>query len=188
MRVFTLLSVIAAAVGLLLAGCGSASPRNAAPGRTAVEAAFQGSPPAIAAVHHQADQLLSGGPAAFHRRLEALRGHPVVVNLWGSWCEPCQSEFPVFQKAAVSLGRGVAFLGIDVADRTGAARAFLKRFPVTYPSYLDPHRAIEASLRTYHATPQTFFFDAKGREQYDRAGPYASVAALKRDIRIYLNR
>jgi thiol-disulfide isomerase/thioredoxin len=185
-RISTSLSVIAIAVGLLLAGCGSAAPRSAQPGRTAVDAAFQGSPPAIAALHRQADDLLPGGPSAFSARLKSLRGHPVIVNLWGSWCEPCQGEFPVFQKAAVRFGRHVAFVGIDVADKNPAARAFLKRFPLTYPSYLDPHRAIESSLRTYRGTPQTFFFDARGREQYDRAGPYSSVASLRRDIRTYL--
>ena len=187
MRVSTSLSVIAIAAGLLLAGCGSSAPKNSAPTRTAIAAAFKGSPPAIAALHRQADALLPGGPSAFAARLKALRGHPVVVNLWGSWCEPCQGEFPVFQKAAVRFGRRVAFLGIDVADKPGAARAFLKRFPVTFPSYLDPHRAIEASLRTYRGTPQTFFFDARGREQYDRAGPYNSVASLRRDIGTYLH-
>jgi thiol-disulfide isomerase/thioredoxin len=187
-RVSTTVSAICAvAVGLLIAACGSSGPRNAAPKRTAVEAAFKGSPPALAAIHRQADQLLAGGPTAFHQRLSSLRGHPVVVNLWGSWCEPCQSEFPVFQKVAVSDGRSVAFLGIDVADQTGAARSFLKRFPLTYPSFLDPKRAIQASLRTYQVTPQTFFFDANGREQYDRAGPYLSVRSLQRDIKLYLH-
>jgi thiol-disulfide isomerase/thioredoxin len=188
-RVSTTLSVVGAVlVALPIAACGATAPRNAAPNRTAVEAAFEGSPPALAAIHRQADQLLAGGPAAFHRRLAALRGHPVVVNLWGSWCEPCQSEFPVFQKVAVSDGRRVAFLGIDVADQAGAAKAFLKRFPLTYPSFLDPRRAIESSLRTYHVTPQTFFFDAGGREQYDRAGPYLSVRSLQRDVKLYLHR
>ena len=182
-----LLSVIAASVGLLVAGCGDGSPRNAAPTRQAVETAFKGSPPALAAIHRQGDRLLPGGPSTFHARLAVLRGHPVVVNVWASWCGPCQSEFPVFQKASVAIGRRVAFLGLDVADHDTAAKAFLRRFPVTYPSYVDPHRAIEDSLQTYRATPQTFFFDARGREQYDRAGPYTSVAALKRDLKTYLH-
>lgn len=186
-RVATSFSVIAIAVGLLLGGCGSGSPKNAAPNREAVDAAFRGSPPALAKLHQQSDHLLSGGPAAFQARLKSLRGHPVVVNLWGSWCGPCQSEFPVFQKAAVRFGRRVAFLGVDVVDKDSAASSFLKRFPVTYPSYVDPHRAIQSSLKTYPGTPQTFFFDARGREQYDRAGPYGSVASFARDLRTYLH-
>jgi cytochrome c biogenesis protein CcmG/thiol:disulfide interchange protein DsbE len=152
----------------------------------AADAAFRGSPTALAGVHRQADRILQGGVAAFRARLHALRGHPVIVNLWGSWCEPCQSEFPVFQKAAVRYGRRIAFLGVDVNDQAAAATAFLKRFPVTYPSYFDPHRTIEASLRTIEGTPQTFFFDARGREQFDRGGPYTTLASLERDIHLYL--
>ena len=180
--------MIAIPVGLALAGCGSASPRSAEPSRTVVETAFRGSPPALAGVHRQADDLLSGGVSAFQARLHALRGHPVVVNLWGSWCEPCQGEFPIFQKAAVAYGRSIAFLGVDVADTDGAASAFLKRFPVTYPSYVDPGREIEASLRTIVGTPQTFFFNSDGREQFDHGGPYTTLASLRRDIHTYLHR
>lgn len=177
---------VVVALALAVVGCGSSLPRSAGPSRRAIEAAFHGSPSALVAVHAQADELLDGGVAAFRARLRALRGHPVVVNLWASWCEPCQSEFPVYQKVAVRDGGRVAFLGLDVHDTRSAAAAWLRRYPVTYPSYLDPHRAIETSLRTIQGTPQTFFFDARGREQYDHGGPYTTVAALQRDIRTYL--
>jgi thiol-disulfide isomerase/thioredoxin len=185
-RVSTWLIAIAIPLGLVLAGCGSSAPRSDAPGRTALDAAFRGSPPELRAVHVQADRILAGGVPAFRARMRALRGHPVIVNLWGSWCEPCQSEFPVFQRAAVRYGRRIAFLGVDERDKASAAAAFLRRFPVTYPSYFDPDRAIESSLQTLDATPQTFFFDARGREQYDHAGPYTAFASLTRDIKTYL--
>jgi cytochrome c biogenesis protein CcmG, thiol:disulfide interchange protein DsbE len=172
---------------IALAGCGSSAPRSAAPSRTAVEAAFRGSPAPLAALHAQAGDILGGGVAAFRRRLDGLRGHPVIVNLWGSWCVPCESEFPIFQTAAVRYGRRIGFLGVDVHDSAGAARSFLKRFPVTYPSYGDPDRSIEASLRTLEGTPQTFFFNARGREEYDHGGAYASLSSLERDIRTYLH-
>lgn len=186
MRVSSALTAIAIPVALTLAGCGSSRLHSAAPSRTVVQTAFHGSPPALAAVHAQGNRILDGGVTAFDARLHALRGHPVIVNLWGSWCEPCQSEFPVFQRAAVRYGRRVAFLGVDVHDKAPAAKAFLKRFPVTYPSYFDPGHRIEASLRTLEGTPQTFFFDARGREQFDHGGPYTSLASLQRDIRTYL--
>jgi cytochrome c biogenesis protein CcmG/thiol:disulfide interchange protein DsbE len=185
-RVLSALTAIAIPVALALAGCGSSAPHSAAPSRTVVQTAFHGSPPALAAVHAQSNQLLGGGVPAFRSRLHALRGHPVIVNLWGSWCEPCQSEFPVFQRAAVRYGRRVAFLGVDVHDTSSAARAFLKRFPVTYPSYADPDRKIEAWLQTLEGTPQTFFFNARGREEFDHGGQYTSLAALERDIHTYL--
>jgi cytochrome c biogenesis protein CcmG/thiol:disulfide interchange protein DsbE len=183
------LTVIAIPLTVVVTGCGGSgtSSHSAAPQRTAVEAAFRGSPPALAAIHAQSDRLLGGGVRAFQARLKALRGHPVVVNLWGSWCEPCQSEFPVFQKAAVRDGRRVAFLGIDVRDTDSAAASFLRKFPVTYPSYADPDKAILSSLKTYDATPQTFYFNSRGREVYDHAGPYTSLSSLQRDIRHYLH-
>jgi cytochrome c biogenesis protein CcmG/thiol:disulfide interchange protein DsbE len=173
-------------LSLVISGGGGALPRSSGPARRAIEVAFHGSPQALVGLHAQADMLLGGGAAAFRARMRALRGHPVVVNLWASWCVPCQTEFPVYQKVAVHDGSKVAFLGLDVHDTRSDAAAWLKRYPVTYPSYLDPNRAIETSLRTIEGTPQTFFFDAQGREEYDHGGPYTTVAALERDIRTYL--
>lgn len=185
LRVLT--SVVAVSLLVALAGCGSTA-RNAAPSATVVNAAFKGSPPALAALHAQANQLLSGGPSAFTARLAALRGHPVVVNMWASWCDPCQAEFPTYQRVAVALGRRVAFLGIDARDADGSASAFLRRFPVTYPSYTDPHSAIATKIQVDpQFVPQTIYFDARGKMVYDKAGPYLSVSELKRDIGFYLH-
>src|SRR5687768_4788167 len=57
-----------------------------------------GAPAKLSGLHAQAGELLGGGPEAFDRRLRALRGHPVVINKWASWCGPCRSEFPYFQR------------------------------------------------------------------------------------------
>jgi thiol-disulfide isomerase/thioredoxin len=169
----------------LLAACGDAKPHNAAPPQSAVTAAFKDSPPQLASLHGQASKLLSGGSSAFRARLKELRGHPVVINEWASWCDPCQSEFPVFQQAAVKFGSRVAFIGVDSRDQRPAARSFLRRFPVTYPSYVDPHQSIGATLQAVGPIPQTVYLNARGTQQYDHAGPYESVSALERDIRQY---
>jgi cytochrome c biogenesis protein CcmG/thiol:disulfide interchange protein DsbE len=173
-------------VAALIAGCGSTA-RNAAPSAAAVTQAFKGSPPPLASLHAQPSELLGGGASAFKARLAQLRGYPVVVNLWASWCEPCQSEFPVYQRVSVALGRRVAFLGIDGKDQNAAARSFLHRFPVSYPSYTDPQGAIESAIQTASYFPQTLYFNRRGTMVYDKAGPYLSVSELKRDIRFYLH-
>jgi thiol-disulfide isomerase/thioredoxin len=172
-------------LALVIAGCG-ADAQNSAPPAHQVTSAFKGSPPPLAALHAQANQLLGGGPNAFEARLASLRGHPVVVNKWASWCGPCQFEFPAFQRVAVTYGRRVAFLGIDGKDSTPAAAAFLRRFPVTYPSYTDPQESIARMIQAATYYPQTVYFDRRGKIVYDHAGPYANAAALERDIRRYV--
>ena len=186
-RLSLLLAALVAvlALAVVLTG-GTSTTHSAAPSRSATLAAFAASPPALAALHVQADRLLGGGPRAFRARLRELHGHPVVVNEWASWCVPCQAEFPAYQRASVSFGRRVAFLGVDGKDSAASAAAFLRRFPVSYPSYSDPDQAIGQALQTAILYPQTIYFDAGGREVYDHGGPYRNAAALERDIRRYL--
>jgi cytochrome c biogenesis protein CcmG/thiol:disulfide interchange protein DsbE len=179
------LTALIGAAGLVLGGCGSGTPRSAAPGHGAVASAFRGSPAKLAALHAQADRLLTGGPAAFTARLRALRGYPIVVNKWASWCGPCETEFPAYQRAAVALGRTVAFIGIDGKDSDAAAVAFLRRFPVSYPSYVDPSETIARTIQAAIYYPQTVYIDRQGTPTFDHAGPYLTAAALERDVRRY---
>jgi cytochrome c biogenesis protein CcmG, thiol:disulfide interchange protein DsbE len=179
------LSLAALAVALAVAGCGSTQPKNEAPSTQSVNAAFKGSPPPLASLHDQANHLLSGGTSAFDARLAGLQGYPVVVNKWASWCGPCQTEFPVFQRASVALGRKVAFLGLDGKDQSPAATAFLHKFPVSYPSYVDPHEDIARKIHAATYYPQTIYYDRNGKIVFDHAGPYESVGALEKDIRHY---
>jgi cytochrome c biogenesis protein CcmG/thiol:disulfide interchange protein DsbE len=176
--------MVAAVLAAVLAACGQ-TPRSAAPTPAQVEAAFAGSPAPLAALHAQGGQLLSATTAQFRAHLAAVRGYPAVVNLWGSWCGPCRGEFPVFQQAAVALGRRVAFLGLDVNDSPGDARTFLRQFPVTYPSYQDPgaHTAFALKAGAYY--PTTEFYDRAGKLAYTHAGPYLTVAQLESDAHTY---
>lgn len=179
----TVLIVMAAA--LLLAGCGSSGPKSAAVPRAQVEKALAGSPPKLAKLHSRANQLVGTSKSDFQASMAALRGYPVVVNKWASWCGPCREEFPIFQKVSVQLGKKVAFLGVDTQDNDGAARTFLKQYPVSYPTYRDPDLKIATSLQAGVAWPTTIFFDKRGKLVYAHPGPYHDAADLIRDIRRY---
>jgi thiol-disulfide isomerase/thioredoxin len=177
-----------AVIGLaaaLLAGCGKDDPPSAAPSAEETAAALKGSPANLASLHDEANKLLGGGEKAFRDRLAELRGHPVVVNKWASWCPPCRSEFPYFQKAAVSRGREVAFLGLNSEDNDDNANKFLAQFPVTYPSYIDPESKLAARIQAGAAFPTTVFFDRKGKLVYAHPGGYTKESDLLEDIERY---
>ena len=118
-------------------------------------------------------------------RLKALRGRPVVVNQWASWCPNWVQEFPFFQRLSARYRRRVAFLGLDSQDNRAGAEAFLRRFPVDYPSIYDRDAAQARSLGGGQGWPTTFFYDRSGRQTYVREGGYVTAASLERDIRRY---
>jgi cytochrome c biogenesis protein CcmG/thiol:disulfide interchange protein DsbE len=178
--------VVLLVVGLVqLAG---SSPTPTSPAKLTLaemRARLSGSPAPLAALHAQAGELLPGGLDAVRGRLSALRGHAVVINKWASWCVPCRSELGAFQRASLAQGRRVAFIGIDSADTNRAdALAFMRAFPVSYPSYYDQSGAAGSSITDSTFTPVTVFVDSSGR-QYIHQGPYPSQAKLERDVRRY---
>jgi cytochrome c biogenesis protein CcmG, thiol:disulfide interchange protein DsbE len=143
------------------------------------------SPAPLASLHVQASELLPGGLTAVRARLASLRGQPIVINKWASWCVPCRAEFGAFQRASLALGHRVAFIGIDSGDSSHAAGAsFLRSFPVSYPSYYDHSGAAGLAVTDSTFTPVTVFYDRAGA-QYIRQGPYPSQARLEQDVRRY---
>ena len=179
------IAVIALVVALLAAGCGESEPKSQAPSQAEVKQALNGAPPKLQALHNQANQLIGGETGEFQDRMTELRGYPVVVNKWASWCAPCRGEFPAFQRAALRYGKRVAFLGLDGQDNDGNARKFLKSFPVTYPSYRDPDLKIAPKIQAGVAFPTTVFFDEHGKLIYAHPGPYKTADDLIADIKRY---
>jgi cytochrome c biogenesis protein CcmG/thiol:disulfide interchange protein DsbE len=180
------LVVVAGLGAALLAGCGSSAGGGDYGGKHPDYArALAGSPAPLAALHAQADRLLPGEAAAFEQRIAALRGYPVVVNVWASWCGPCRFEFPTLQKLSARYGKRVAFLGIDSQDSDDAATTFLEEAPVPYPSYTDPGKKIAAALHATLGLPDTAFYDRAGKLVYLKQGPYTNPSDLQADVRRY---
>jgi cytochrome c biogenesis protein CcmG, thiol:disulfide interchange protein DsbE len=173
-------------IGLSQTGGGGGGQGKSAGGACgSVPASLKGAPAPLASLHEQGCDLLGGGPDAYKARLAALKGHPVVVNQWASWCGPCRAEFPHFQRLSVSLGKRVAFMGIDSMDNDGDATAFLKRYPLPYPSYKDGDGKVAQVFNGVGPLPKTVFYDASGKLKYIHVGQYRDQATLRRDIRRY---
>jgi thiol-disulfide isomerase/thioredoxin len=172
---------IAAIVALAAGGNGGSGPA-AAPAPKLSARQIRGMPTQIRAELAEANQVVD---TPLQTELAKLRGVPVVVNQWASWCPNCKFEFPFFQRQAKRLRKRVAFLGLDARDSRGDAEAFLRQFPVTYPSVYDQDASQAASVGAGQAWPTTVFFDLSGRVVNVHIGAYASEGQLHGDIERY---
>jgi cytochrome c biogenesis protein CcmG, thiol:disulfide interchange protein DsbE len=184
---FTLRIALLALVSMVLAasGCGSSDDGDPGGRHPDYATALAGAPRPLAALHAQANELLPGGTDAYEKRIAALRGYPVVANVWASWCGPCRFEFPTLQKLAARYGKRVAFIGVNSQDSDDAASTFLGEAPVPYPSYTDPDEEIADSLGASLGLPDTAFYDRSGELVYLKQGPYTHDSELEADVRRY---
>jgi thiol-disulfide isomerase/thioredoxin len=103
------------------------------------------------------------GPTLDGSAFTATAGKVLVLNVWASWCSPCRAEAPALQELSAAHPE-VQFLGVLTRDSLVAARAFVERFGIKYPSLVD-----DAILLKFHgqltpnAIPTTLIIDAKGR-------------------------
>ena len=120
--------------------------------------------------------------------LAEMRGHALVINVWGSWCGPCRAEAPDLARAArESHSKGVRFVGIDTRDTVNAADAFTRRYDIDYPSFYDPAGAILlrfSDLIPISAIPSTVVIDRQGRIAARVVGKvdYSTLRGLIEDV------
>jgi peroxiredoxin len=121
--------------------------------------------------------------------LAALRGKPVLLNVWATWCRPCRDEIPELQQLHERYReRGLQLVGVSV-DATGsedAIRDFAGRYGMTYPIWRDPAENVSATFLVV-GVPATFLIDADGVLRWKKTGPIAGadtslVAAVERTL------
>ena len=141
------------------------------------------SPPALAALQKQADQVVGTTPDLISR-VHALRGYPIVINAWASWCAPCRAEFGLFASASGRYGSRIAFIGANNDDSTTAGRGFLAQHPVHYPSYETTTSSLRP-LAFVQGLPTTIFINRAGKVAFVHTGQYDSQGTLDHDIASY---
>ncbi len=108
-------------------------------------------------------------PARFSELLAQLRGKPVVINIWASWCGPCLVEAPDLAAASREFQGKVQFVGVDVLDQLGPARAFIRKYGWSFPSVFDPQARIRTNLG-FIGQPETIVLDRAGKRVFTQSG------------------
>jgi thiol-disulfide isomerase/thioredoxin len=164
------MSILVAAAALLTILAGACSSGSTQPGPLPRRSLLPSSPTA----------LPEFDPARFQELLSQLRGKPVVVNIWASWCGPCIVEAPGLARAARDYQGRVQFLGVDVLDQRAAAQAFIRKYGWTYPSVFDPTGAIRNDLG-FVGQPVTVVFDSSGKRVFTGSGA-VSESQLRKEL------
>jgi thiol-disulfide isomerase/thioredoxin len=113
-------------------------------------------------------------------RLSQLRGKPVVLNFWATWCAPCQDEMPLIQRASDRYrSQGLTIVAVDYQQTDSAAmKAFLRKVDVHFPAVYDPAGQIAGEYRVNVGLPVSIFIDRSGVVSFIQVGQMsASVLA-----------
>src|SRR3990172_377657 len=150
------------AAGLLFTGCKKAGEESKA------EAPSVFGAPAV----QQSRQAIPFSMKTFDGRdvsLQELKGKPVVVNFFASWCGPCQLEAPALRDAWSEFGNRVEFLAVAIDDSEEGARGFLKEFKLEFTARLDSTGEIMKDYNIY-GIPKTYIIDRTGLVVYEHSG------------------
>ncbi len=118
-------------------------------------------------------EIFGGSPEKLRTTLAALRGKPVVVNYWATWCTPCKAEMPRVVDAAQEYAGRVNFLGVNVEDDIEAAQKFVRRYDMSFRSVADPDGKIRRAEKIL-GLPVTQFYGADGELAFVHQGEIKS--------------
>ncbi len=112
--------------------------------------------------------------------LSDLSGKIVVINFWASWCKPCEQEAAELEQAwqQYQPAGKVVFMGVDYVDTEPEARAYLKKFGITYPNGPDKGTRISQLFRI-KGVPETYFIDEDNVLRYVKVGPFTSLEEIQ---------
>ncbi|MDE3191842.1 MAG: TlpA family protein disulfide reductase [Acidobacteriota bacterium] len=146
-----------------------------------------GAQPAPAASAAKGVLHISGTDPTTGKRvsLDAYAGKPIVLNVWGSWCGPCNAEAPDLRRFAAAHP-DAQVVGIDLNDTKSGARAFYRRYGWAHPSIFDPHGAIAYRLGLT-GTPTTYFLDREHRIVTEIVGA-STLAGFDHGLKVALSR
>lgn len=143
--------------------------------------AARGGPPAVGRAAPEFEAVaLEGGKAV---SLKEMRGRPVLLNVWATWCHPCRQEIPALQKLQETRP-GVAVVGVSIDDpgQEDEIRTFLRGYGARYAIWLDPDQRVSSTFATV-GVPTTFLIGADGKLLWKHVGPVrADDPALNRAI------
>ena len=132
----------------------------------------------------EAGQLTKLSASDFEGVLVGLRGTPVIVNIWASWCSPCRTETPLLERTWKAHSDEVVIIGVASKDVFASSRAFMNEFGVTYPNVFDSSGEIRARLGL-RGFPTTYVFGADGKLRTTIVGGLTEqrLAAVLEDLR-----
>ncbi|MEU8087261.1 TlpA disulfide reductase family protein [Micromonospora sp. NPDC049101] len=170
------------------------APAAASPGAATSGAASPGSTPSSAAAPGTAAPA-GGGQALPELTLPCFTGGapvalrdvagPAVINVWASWCGPCRTELPAFQRLSERAAGRLQVVGVNTRDSRDGARSIGEDFGVRFPILVDQGDAVQRELRR-NAFPLTLFVDAQGRIRHVDATGALDDAQLAKLVRQHL--